>query len=283
MDLRDFVLFFRLLLLRMTKSVTLIKLGGAIITNKETPMSLRPEVLTRLVAEIVQARKDHPEELLIVGHGAGSFAHYPASKYQTMKGFINEESRYGMAVVQDVAAQLNRIVVGEFLKQHMAALTVAPSNTVLVSEGKSDHFCGEVCEEYLKHDLLPVTYGDVIADSKQGCTVWSTEQVLAFFAEHLLQDGWKVKQIIHVTEVEGFYDTEKQIVPKISADNWPQLKSALTTTKGFDVTGGMGLKVEESLKLATWGIRSKIISGLSPDRLYKTIIGEETPGTVIYA
>jgi len=266
----------------MSKSVTLIKLGGAVITDKEKPMSLRQDVLTRLVAEIAKAHKEHPEELLIVGHGSGSFGHHPAAQFHTMDGFVNDKSRIGMAIVQDVAAQLNRIVVKEFLKLEIPAVSVAPSNTVLVADKKPMHFCGDVCEEYLKQDLLPVTYGDVIVDSVKGCTIWSTEQVLAYFAEHFAKHGWKVKQIIHVTEVEGFYDSGKKVVPKISSENWPSLQSALTATKGFDVTGGMGLKVEESLKLAKWGVQSKIISGLVPDRLYKNLIGEETVGTTIY-
>jgi isopentenyl phosphate kinase len=39
-----------------------------------------------------------------VGHGQGSFAHVPASKYQNYGCFINEESVLGMAIVQDSAA-----------------------------------------------------------------------------------------------------------------------------------------------------------------------------------
>lgn len=267
----------------MSKSVTLIKLGGSIITDKEKPMTLRPTVLSRLVQEITRARDEHPDELFIIGHGSGSFAHHPATKYQTMSGFVHEESRFGMAVVQDVAAQLNRIVVKEFLAFHVPAVSIAASNTVVTANRNADSFCGDVCEEYLVQDLLPVTFGDVIIDTKLGCTIWSTEEVLAFFGEQLTKKGWSVKQIIHVTEVDGFYDTEHNVVPKISAENWPSLQQALTATKGFDVTGGMGLKVEESLKLAKWGVQSKIISGLVPDRLYQTIIGEETLGTVIYA
>lgn len=267
----------------MSKNVTLIKLGGAIITDKEHAMTLRHDILGRLVSEISRARQTHPDDLIIVSHGQGSFAHYPATQYQTMKGFIHDQSRIGMAKTQDVAAQLNRIVVSEFIKQDIPAVTLAPSNTVLTSKRKAAHFCGEICEEYLTQDMLPITYGDVLVDAEMGCTIWSAEEVLAGFAQYLTQQGWTVKQIIHVTEVDGFYDTEKKIVPKISKENWPSLQSALTATKGFDVTGGMGLKVEESLKLAEWGIESKIISGLVPNRLYQNIIGEETIGTVIHA
>jgi len=263
-------------------SITLIKLGGAIITDKEKPMTLRPEVLSRLVKEVAQARIANPDDLLIVGHGAGSFAHYPATQYKTIEGFINKESVFGMAKVQDVAAQLNRIVVGQFLAVETPAVSVAPSSSILASNHQAKTFCGEICEEYLNKKLLPVTYGDVLVDEVKGCTVWSTEEVLSFLAQHLVKRGWQIKQIIHVTEVEGFYDTKHSVVSHISSQIWPDLQHALTATKGFDVTGGMGLKIEESLKLAQLGIQSRIISGLVPDRLYKALTNEEILGTVIY-
>ena len=84
----------------MLKNLILIKLGGSVITDKEIPMSLRKNILTRLVGEIARAKQENPDQLLIVGHGQGSFAHVPASKYQTMAGFINEESLLGMAIVK---------------------------------------------------------------------------------------------------------------------------------------------------------------------------------------
>ncbi len=265
----------------MRRQITLIKLGGAIITDKEKPMTLRAEVLARLVTEIAEAKKVLPDQLFIVGHGAGSFAHVPAKQYQTMSGFINDDSRYGMAIVQDTAAQLNRIVVKQFLASHQPAVTLAPSNTILTNQRVAAKFCSDICQEYLQQGLLPITYGDVLADQAQGCTVWSTEEVLAFLATELEKKDWQIKQIIHVTEVAGFYNQTQQVVPEITSENWPSLRSSLAVTKGVDVTGGMGLKVEESLKLAAQGIPSKIISGLLPNRLYHALVGEETVGTVI--
>lgn len=262
--------------------VTLIKLGGSIITNKDTPMSLRQEVLSRLVEEVATAWKElSHEELLVVGHGQGSFAHVPAHKYGTMHGFKDEESRLGMAIVQDNAAQLNRIVVQEFIKHQIPAVSLNPSNCLVTKHREADSYCTDVFEEYIKQGLFPITGGDVIVDRGQGCTIWSTEEVLAFFAREFVEKGWNIKQIIHVTDVDGFLDENKHVVPAISADNWSELKKSLTKGKGVDVTGGMGLKVEESLSLAQIGISSKIISGLTPNNLYNTLIGENWIGTEI--
>lgn len=265
----------------MRKKVNLIKLGGSIITNKEIPMTLRANVLQRLVKEIALAREKAPNELFIVGHGQGSFAHVPATKYKTMDGFINDESVLGMAIVQDSAASLNRLVVREFLNNEVPAVSFYASNTIVTDKRKEKSFCVDVLWHYLNKGLLPVTCGDVLVDDKQGCTIWSTEQILAFLANYLADRDFEVKKIVHVTEVAGFLDHNGQVIKEINKDNWSSLKKMLNSTRGFDVTGGMGLKVEESLALAKKGIKSCILSGMEKGNLLSALLGQSFIGTEI--
>lgn len=248
-------------------------------------MSLRLDVLKRLVGEIARARQElslqKTAPLLVVGHGQGSFAHVPATQYKTMDGFINNESPMGMAIVQDSAAQLNRLVIREFLNAGIPAVSLYASNCLVTANRTPETYFTEVFEQYLKHELFPVTCGDVIVDTKQGCTIWSTEEILSFFAKQFQKKGWQVNKIIHVVEVDGVYDLQKHLIPKITKENWQEVKKGITATKGFDVTGGMGLKVEESLALAGLGIISKIISGLKENNLYNALIGKPSIGTEI--
>lgn len=267
----------------MFKHVVLIKLGGAIITNKEIPMQLRQEVLSRLVKEIARARQDRPDQLLVVGHGQGSFGHVPAGKYKTMQGFINGDSQLGMAIVQDSAAQLNRLVVHAFLEAGIPAVSLYPSNSLVTNKRVAESWFFDVFAEYIRQGMFPITGGDVIVDRTQGCTIWSTEEVLSFFAKQFVTKGWQVKQIIHVTEVDGFYDHQKQLLTQVTPAAWPALQSAVTSTKGFDVTGGMFTKIQESLQLAEQGIESAIISGLKKDNLYRVLTDQDWLGTRITA
>jgi isopentenyl phosphate kinase len=263
------------------KTVVLIKLGGSIITNKEIPMSVRHQVLKRLVTEISQARRENPHKLFVVGHGSGSFGHVPASQYDTLHGFKDEESVMGMAIVLDSAAQLNRIVIKEFLEAGIPAVSLAPSNCLVTRKRVAETYFTEVFEEYIKNGLLPVTFGDVLVDRDQGCTIWSTEEVLSFFARKFQEKGWQVEQIVHVTETDGVYDLEKKVLPVVTQMNWPEVQKAITMTKGFDVTGGMGLKILESLQLAEQKIESKIVSGLRADNLYNALAARTFIGTTI--
>ena len=79
----------------------------------------------------------------------------------------------------------------------------------------------------------------------------------------------------------GFLDKQGQLVPEITAKTWPKISQDLRHTRGFDVTGGMGLKIEESLILAKKGIKSVIISGMLKDNLYWALTGQDCVGTTI--
>lgn len=265
----------------MKQNITLIKLGGSIITNKEVPMMVRENVLKRLVREIVRAQKK-TGELFIIGHGQGSFAHAPALRYKTMDGFINAESVIGMAITQDSAAQLNRIVVKEFLAAGVPAVSFNFSNTLVTNNTEAEHWCALVLEEYLSKGLLPITCGDVIADSAKGCTIWSTEKVLGYLAQYFAASKkYRVKRVIHVAEVAGVLDGAGKVVPEITASNLEAVRQLITSTKGFDVTGGMAHKLEESIKLAVGGVKTGIVTGLKKDILYKSLVSEEIQGTQI--
>lgn len=265
------------------KNVTLIKFGGAVITNKEIPNQLRPEVLSRLVSELSRAWTSK-HNYIVLGNGVGSFAHVPASRYETSKGFIREDSRIGMAITQDSAAQINRLVVQECLAQSIPAVTVAPSNSLVTRNGQAASYFTDAFEEYLRQDLLPVTHGDVLVDQTQGCTIWSTDTVFTFFAREFVARGWTVNKIIHVTEAAGVWkNSDKEVFSVITPSMREEVQACMVQTKGFDVTGGMWHKIDEALSLTELGIQTQIISGLTPDSLYKVLVEESKIGTLIKA
>lgn len=265
-------------------SVTLVKLGGAVITDKSMPNTLRADVLQRLVKEVTAAWKD-TGEFLVVGHGAGSFAHVPAAHYDTINGFRDEYSRLGMAIVQDSAAQLNRLVVREFLTQDVPAVSSCASSSAVTKNKKMQAYFTDVFEQYLKQGLLPITYGDVIVDSEIGCTIWSTDVLLAHCAREFLNRGWKVKKIIHATQVAGVFKDlshpENGMFEEITQENAEEVKRSMGVTKGFDVTGGMWGKISESLDMTKHGIETIILSGDTPGMLERCLRGESFVGTTV--
>ena len=91
--------------------LTLLKLGGSLITDKNRPHTPRLEVLARLAEEIAAARRQRPGLRLLLGHGSGSFGHVPAQKYGTCQGVHSADEWQGFVEVWHQAAALNRLVM----------------------------------------------------------------------------------------------------------------------------------------------------------------------------
>ena len=57
--------------LKTKKEIILLKLGGSLLTDKNTPSSIREEIVKNAVQQIIDAN-----ERLILIHGGGSYGHY---------------------------------------------------------------------------------------------------------------------------------------------------------------------------------------------------------------
>ncbi len=260
-------------------SFVLIKLGGSVITQKDQADTLRSQVLDRLVAELSRAQAQMPETQFVVGHGHGGFAHRPAAEYQVPAGFTAEKGPIGMVKTLAAVSQLHQVVLEAMLAHGLPAASFRLANTLVTHQTQPAHWDGAVFHAYLERGILPVTCGDVMADTAQGCSLWSTEMVLGFLADDLRAHQQPVTKIIHVTETAGVLDAAGQTVPVISRATEAEAQALITTTKGVDVSGGMWHKIEESLLAADQGIESDIITGLEPDNLYRCLLGQPFAGT----
>lgn len=263
------------------KPIVVVKIGGSLITDKNKPFSVKEKAL-KIISEEVKKAQAYGKQL-IVGHGAGSFAHVPAKKYQTHKGIINQQSYRGIAEVADVAAQLNRIVIKSLLGAGMNAVSISPLSTMVAENHELKLICTESLEETLKLNLLPVVYGDQILDTKIGCTIYSTEKVLGYLALHLKSKGYEIERMIHCGQTNGVYDSDGNTIPELNSGNIDDYRKAIGGSGGTDVTGGMEHKVLETLELAKQGIPGLIIDGIEHGTLSEAIAGKEVLGTKIEA
>lgn len=261
--------------------IFLVKIGGSLITDKNKPYTVKSKALD-IIANEVKSALDAGHKI-ILGHGAGSFAHIPAKKYQTQQGIIDQHSYRGIAVVADVAAQLNRIVVDKLLETGVNAVSVSPLSCMTAAGGDLDEIFTTPLEQLLELNLLPVVYGDQIIDREQGCTIFSTERVLGYLGLALQKKGYNLEKIIQCGQTNGVYDVDGKTIPLINEQNYQQYKQALGESGGVDVTGGMIHKVEQTLKLAKQGIPGLIIDGIVHGTLSEAIAGQPVLGTKIEA
>jgi isopentenyl phosphate kinase len=258
-------------------TLTFLKLGGSLITDKSRPRTPRPEVLARLMDEIAAARQARPELKLVLGHGSGSFGHVQASKFGTRQGVRTEEQWRGFAEVQAVAAELNRLVIDAARAADLPVLNLPPSASALCNDGLIKTMAVEPVAAALAHSLVPVVFGDVALDEVRGGTIVSTEDVFRYLAgalrpERILLAG------IEPGVLARWPDGE--VIPVITPG---AAMGSIGGSHAADVTGGMASKVKEMLALAQAvpGVVIRIFTGATAGLLRAVLLDEAQPGTAI--
>ena len=88
----------------MTKGLTLVKLGGSVITVKEKLLTPNIVAIQRLAKEIAESRV---EELMII-HGGGSFGHPLAKQYAIQEGYKDPSQLKGIHKTHQAMLQPDR-------------------------------------------------------------------------------------------------------------------------------------------------------------------------------
>lgn len=259
-------------------ALTLVKLGGSLITDKRRPGRARRAVIVRLAGEIAAAAAERPGRL-IVGHGSGSFGHPAAARHAIHRGIEAGGGPTGLAETQARAAALHRLVVDGLLAAGAAPFSLAPSSFMSATAGRPVGLALEPLLRALDLSLLPVTYGDVVLDRRQGAAICSTETVFRALVKGLRRRGRTIARVLWLGETEGVYDRRGALVPLVTRANLRRVLTAAGAAAGTDVTGGMRHRLETAAALARLGVESWILDGRAPGRLAQALAGAPVPAT----
>jgi isopentenyl phosphate kinase len=265
----------------MRKRLVLLKLGGSLITDKNQPHTPRLDVMQRLAGEIATAMKEQVDLQVVLGHGAGSFGHVPASRFKTRQGVKTPGQWKGFVEVWREAIGLNHIVRQALEEAGLPAIVFPPSAAVLSSNGKVVSWNLYPLQHALDQHLLPLVYGDVVFDSQIGGTILSTEDLFAFLVAKLQPD-----QVLLAGNEPGVWEDfpdNSRLLSEITPASFTQIGSGLGGSTATDVTGGMAEKVRQVIAMleAAPGMHASIFSGQVPGNVYKALRGEAV-GTQVH-
>jgi len=256
-----------------SKKLIFIKLGGSLITNKEKAYSLRRDNVQKVAKSLSNIIRKKKDTLFIIGNGAGSYGHYAAT--------LNDYSKpFGFAFLQQKVKELNSIIVDELLRNNVPAIPIPFSSISTAKNKVLKSVYIDSLKGFLESGVVPVVYGDVIYDAANNSTIFSTEKIFSILCDKL-GSSYNISKIIHLTTVNGFLDEENSAIPLVTQKNFNSLKKNLSKTKGYDVTGGMIHKVEESVKLAEKGIETHIVNGEINNVLELIMLDKKLVGTLI--
>jgi len=258
--------------------ITILKIGGSVITDKDGELAARTEVINRLAEEIQKANLKN----LIIVHGGGSFGHPTAQKYGIKEGLREETQKVEFAETHHVMTVLNGLVMDSLVWHNIPAVSVAPSCCVVTENGRIKTFEDTVLKSYLKMGFTPVLYGDATLDEKLGFTVLSGDQLVSYLARKLAATG-----IVIGVDTDGLYDADPKLAKNakmygnLTLSELEKIKEKMGGSTAADVTGGMLGKVSELIPAVTEGIPVAIVNAGKPNRVYKALMGEAVEGTII--
>ena len=265
----------------MKKNIIYLKLGGSLVTDKRKAYTFNESIVRQVVSQIAECLRERSDIQLVLGNGAGSFAHQSATKYRLHLGATEEEGIYGSCATHTDAAQLNQLIVKILLESKIPVYTLQPSAFILSSSRSTKHLNLTVFEQIITNNMIPFVYGDVIIDTDIGATIYSTDRIFREIAEKHAGTHFTPGLIIHAGNYDGVMDQNGQIIPTITRENYNEVKKSLYRSDVIDVTGGMEQKVEEMLHLVDHKISSIIINGKKKGLIKQTLLGDISSGTYI--
>lgn len=261
--------------------VTIIKLGGSVVTDKTKNQHFREDVVRQLASEMAEYFNAN-DEMCLIGHGQGSFGH-PVVK-QNRQHFVDRASfqPQTMAEMLRVVSRLHELLLDELVAAGLPATSFRLSQQLVLQPERAPAINVELLDSLFDLQMIPVTTGDVVVDSERGNRVLSTETIFLNLINHLVKSKqYQVERVVYVTQVQGVLDHDRKLIAHIHADEQIDQSMFYTEKNQIDVTGSMKHKVEAAQTVARMGIPVAILSPAQPVNLTRYLRGEKWVGTSI--
>lgn len=263
-----------------TTKLIIIKLGGSVVTFKDSASpKIRLSTIKKLAKDIFNIQKTGYK--LVIVHGAGSYGHPLAKKYNLTQGFIDKRSYAGFYKTILSMQNLNNLIIEEFHHAKISAVGLSPHGFIFQKNGRLLNFDISVIKNLVDYNLVPVLYGDLVLDTTLGCSILSGDVIIPYLAKKL-----KADKVIFLSDVDGIFDDDPKINPKakliphVNNQNLKQVLAGIKSTSRDDVTGEMTgkiLSISKNLK----GIPIIIANGLKPWTALKAL-GQSPVGTKLH-
>ncbi|KAG5987196.1 hypothetical protein E4U52_007830 [Claviceps spartinae] len=224
-----------------------VKLGGAAITDKAKAdtLSFNLDTLVDKVAKVYLTQLRPQGRAMVLIHGAGSFGHPPARRFQVKAGWVTaaaekhtdkghdateyecertqplmehgeqerqDEVKFGMALTRQRVLQLHHHVLQRLQdRARLPVLSVSTYDTIETYQGQMTpesrtRLITRVCQ-LLAQGFIPLLFGDAVFDIAWGATILSGDVLM----HALATDMGSVQRCVFVTDVAGIYTRDPKI------------------------------------------------------------------------
>ncbi|RUS77081.1 hypothetical protein EGW08_015164 [Elysia chlorotica] len=233
----------------------IIKIGGSAITEKDELETLKSSALPKAFDVIRKCRESGAT--IIVVHGAGSFGHHHAKKFEISKGIsssINEEALKKKMMGFSLTRQsVQKVKSSHWYEQNIKCIKYHCSR---ISWRTNKHepvgWPRETICLLLKQNFVPVLHGDACMDESDGFSILSGDTIIKTLCSH-----FDVRRAVFLTDVAGVYDRppsepDAQLLKSIFVKDDGTVDQVIGTSQSKnDVTGGMLLKLNTATKIVS--------------------------------
>jgi isopentenyl phosphate kinase len=240
--------------------VTIVKLGGSIISDKSVDFSFREEEVIGLGRAIASSG-----ERVVVVHGGGAFGHPMAKKYG-LSSSKAKESAEGVAETRAAMFDLDLRVCDSLSIGGVRPYTFSPFPLLSLAGARGRTWANRL----LDSGLTPVTFGDVIYD--RGFRILSGDTIALELSRSL-----GAALCVFVMDVDGILGRDGKPMRELN----PRTLSKMKVGAAADATGGIALKVKEALRMAESGTEVTFVSGFRDKEFAKALKRLSFHGTIV--
>ena len=257
------------------RTLTIIKLGGALLTDKTVDYTSKDDIIIAVANEIKDCIDAGLIEDLILVHGVGSFGHPPVLEHNLHKGFHDKKQLIPMAKTQQVVNHFRADLARELTKAGIPVSSLHASSLCVNDKMEIQQMFIEPIQGFLSLGMVPFLGGDMIFDRKMGFSVGSGDQLAAVLAREL-----NAANLILATDVPGIYSKDPKknadavLVTEISCRDLSEKITVMDLSEKRDASGSMRgkLRVIQALeKRIQTGLEVSILSMVTPENLRKLL------------
>jgi len=160
--------------------VTIVKLGGSVLTDKTRLFSFQEAVASRLAAEIRQAGGIPPGDVPVIVYGTGTFGKAYARHYSRP-----ERSTADWRIFQLTTAAIRRLgeEVSRVLHDEGVPHCLIPANALFCQrQGRLGWHGPGPLARLLECGVAPVLCGDVLAEERGCFRIVSSDDIIPFLS-----------------------------------------------------------------------------------------------------
>ena len=271
----------------MNQELTILKLGGSLLTDKSKPYTYRENILKSAAKEIRECIDEGLIQSLVLLHGVGSYGHPPVLEYNLHKGFLGPEQLLPLSKTQEIVADFRHIIVKHFQDAGIPICLMYPSSIFIQEKMKIIRYFLEPLKGFASIGMVPLLGGDILIDTTMGWSVGSGDQIGVIIAREL-----KAKRLLLASDVTGIYtedpklSSEAALIENININQLDEVLEHMGKSGVVDASGAMQGKLKSLLpakELIENGLEVVLFSMMEYGHLKAVLKGEKVQATRIVA